>query len=307
MSSQTSEATFIWKDDPSAGPIPAYAYFSTTPGPHPIALIFHAGGFVLGSTKMIPRCEIDYLVERGFVVITPEYRLCPQVTLYDGPVQDAKDVFAWCQTDLPQLLSSKGVEVDGKKIVSMGHSAGALLALTTGLCHNPPLAIVDFYGLKYLNDPSFFQPLAGFSQIPKQPEEFISRIYNGPQAITSAPMFVDGRPNLADPRCAWYIQQIASGTSLSHIVPDGDYQRVDATSQFGPGFPPTYILHGKSDEFVGYGVSVRANEELKNACVESVLVLPEVLNHAFDLQMDGTEDGFGEYVVPALEWLVSHV
>jgi acetyl esterase/lipase len=71
-------------------------------------------------------------VRRGFAVVTPEYRLCPQVSLYDGPIQDAKDVFAWCQDRLPgMLLEESGVLVDKERIVSMGHSAGGMLALVT--------------------------------------------------------------------------------------------------------------------------------------------------------------------------------
>lgn len=80
---------------------------------------------------MIPKTQIAYLVEHGFVVVTPEYRLCPQVSLEDGPIQDAKDVLKWCQEDLATLMKEKDVHVDGKKVVAMGHSAGGLLALTT--------------------------------------------------------------------------------------------------------------------------------------------------------------------------------
>jgi hypothetical protein len=80
---------------------------------------------------MIPKKQIDFLVQKGFVVVTPEYRLCPQVSLYDGPIQDAKDVLVWCQKDLPALMSEKNIPVNGTKIVSMGHSAGGTLALIT--------------------------------------------------------------------------------------------------------------------------------------------------------------------------------
>jgi hypothetical protein len=95
------------------------------------ALMFHAGGFVLGSTDMIPKKQITFLVQTGFVVVTPEYRLCPQASLYDGPIQDAKDVLAWCQKDLPPLMAEKDIQVNGTKVVTMGHSAGGMLALVT--------------------------------------------------------------------------------------------------------------------------------------------------------------------------------
>ena len=121
-------------------------------------------------------------------------------------------------------------------------------------------------------------------------------------------MFIAGKPNLSDLRCAWYIQQIKSGTSVSSLVPDNDYDRVDATTQFSSKFPPTYFLHGKPDVFVGYELSVRAHEALEELGVETELVLPEEVGHAFDLQLgEDKEDLFGKLVEPALEWLSRHV
>jgi acetyl esterase/lipase len=269
--------------------------------------MFHAGGFVLGSTKMIPEGQIANLVGRGFVVVTPEYRLCPQVSLYEGPIQDAKDVYEWCQEELPGLLKeAKGVEVDASRIVAMGHSAGGQLALTTGLCPSPPRAIVDFYGCKYLADAWYAQKLPIFNEIPTQPEEHTSKMYEGPQAITSVPLFVAGKPSLSDPRCAWYIEQLKNGTSVSSIVPDGDYKRADATSQFTKDFPPTYFLHGVPDVFVGHELSVRAHKELQDLSVETTLILGGDVGHAFDLQ-DVSDTLFERYVVPALEFLERHV
>ncbi|KAF1944903.1 alpha beta-hydrolase [Clathrospora elynae] len=308
-----SSIKLTWKEDATAGAIPAYVYFSSdaqVSAPRPIALMFHAGGFVLGSASMVPRSQTAHLVARGFVLVTPEYRLCPQVSLYDGPIQDAKDVLKWCQEELPALLKkAKGVEVDSSRIVAMGHSAGGLLALTTGLCLHPPRAIVDFYGCKYLSDPCWAQKLPVFAQIPDQPDAHISKLYDGPQALTSLPMFIDGKPALSDPRCAWYIHQIKNGTSISSIVPDGDYERADATSQLTKDFPPTFFLHGKPDVFVDYKLTVRAHEELKKLGVETELVIGEEIGHAFDLQMlqETADPLFEKYVVPGLEFLARHV
>lgn len=83
---------------------------------------------------MVPKTQISYLVSRGFVVVVPEYRLCPQVTVLEGPVQDARDVLQWCQESLPSILNEKNVQVDPKKVVAMGHSAGGMLALVTVSC-----------------------------------------------------------------------------------------------------------------------------------------------------------------------------
>ncbi|KAH7073450.1 alpha beta-hydrolase [Paraphoma chrysanthemicola] len=311
MTSQVSTSTLIWKTDVSAGPIPAYVHHSSTSSraERPIALIFHAGGFVLGSSAMVPKSQISYLAQRGFVVVVPEYRLCPQVGLYEGPIQDAKDVLVWCREELPALLKEKnvGVEIDTMKVVAMGHSAGGHLALTTGTCPNPPLAILDFYSGKYFRDPHWTTPLPNFSQIPSLESSHTDKIFQGPQAITSAPLFTAAGPNLSDQRCAWFIQQIKNGTSMSSIVPNGDYTCIDATCSFSQKFPPTYFLHGKKDIFVPYELSIRAHEALKAFGVETELIMPDDIGHAFDLQIDEEAKEFKECVVPALDWLVGHV
>lgn len=120
-------------------------------------------------------------------------------------------------------------------------------------------------------------------------------------------MFVQGKPNLADPRCAWYLQQIKQGTAISSILPDADLERADPTSKFTKNFPPTYFLHGKADSFVKYELTVRAHEELRTLGVETELVVPEGIEHAFDLQPQVGDEVFEKYVVPALDFLARHV
>ena len=85
---------------------------------------------MMGSGDMIAKNQIINLIRMGFVVAIPEYRLCPQVSIYDGPIRDARDVYVWCQEKLPSLLQGAiGIQADGKRLVAWGHSAGANLAL----------------------------------------------------------------------------------------------------------------------------------------------------------------------------------
>lgn len=121
-------------------------------------------------------------------------------------------------------------------------------------------------------------------------------------------MFIDGKPALSDPRCAWYIKQVKNGTSVSSLVSENECKRVDATAQFHARFPPTYFLHGEPDVFVDYKLTVRAHEELKELGVETELVIGEEIGHAFDLRLqDDMDPLFAKYVVPALEFLERHV
>lgn len=143
--------------------------------------------------------------------------------------------------------------------------------------------------------------------MPSKPSDFTAKIFDGPQALASAPMFVAGAPNLSDPRCAWYIEQIKRGTSITSVVPDGKYEKIDPTMQWGKEFPPTYFFHGTGDVFVPHDFAVRAKEDLKKLGVETELVLAEGVPHAFDLQMQEGDEKWERLVVPALEWLAGHV
>jgi acetyl esterase/lipase len=81
---------------------------------------------------MLPQEQIQYLTDSGFVVVSADYRLCPQVSLYEGPIQDAKDAYTWCKKSLPGLLKEEAqIEIDSARVVVLGHSAGACLALHT--------------------------------------------------------------------------------------------------------------------------------------------------------------------------------
>ena len=176
-----------------------------------------------------------------------------------------------------------------------------------GLCPNPPVAIIDFYGSKYLRDYTYQQPFLGFGQIPDMPEEFINKIYEGPTEITSRPMSVNGKPNLEDPRSAWFITQAKNGTSVSACFPDGDYERVEATNGFSKNYPPTFFLHGTIDKFVDYKLTVRAHEQLKTLGVETELLLGDDIDHAFDMFITDQDPKFARYVVPAFEFAHKHV
>ena len=93
------------------------------------AIIYHAGGFVKWSKDVVPKSEISTLTDLGFVVLVPNYRLCPQISVFNGPIADSRDCLVWAANELPGLLQNESVEVDRNRIVAMGHSAGGTLAL----------------------------------------------------------------------------------------------------------------------------------------------------------------------------------
>lgn len=94
------------------------------------AIMFYGGGFVVGSKELVSKNEIETLVlDFGFVVVVPNYRHCPSVSLYDGPISDAHSCYEWVQNDLPRLLSNVSIIADGGRVAVIGLSAGGTMAL----------------------------------------------------------------------------------------------------------------------------------------------------------------------------------
>lgn len=99
------------------------------------ALYFHGGNFVCGSKELLGKFHIQQLIDFGFVVVSVNYRLCPTISLFDGPVTDALDAYAWARTTLlARLREDHDIKVDGDRIVALGHSCGGTLALLLVRC-----------------------------------------------------------------------------------------------------------------------------------------------------------------------------
>ncbi|KAF4995703.1 hypothetical protein FDECE_12732 [Fusarium decemcellulare] len=274
-----------------------------------IALHFHGGNFTVGSKELLVRHQAAKLVDLGFVVVSANYRLSPTITVYEGPVTDALDAYKWTQTMLPGLLSSDtGVSVDGSRIVTLGHSCGATLALLTASLPRPPLAILDIYGIKYLSDPAYHTPFPPLPGSPKLEEDFVGRIWKDIPPPTSAPppMGPSG-PDFSNYRVAWMFEAMGKGTLLKTTVGDDNYDRVDPVSLFSKGhFPPTYFIHGTEDRLVPARLSQRAHSELKSHGVETELALVEGGQHGLDEKAQ-PGDGVFDVLTKGFEFLKAHV
>ncbi|KAH7052204.1 Alpha/Beta hydrolase protein [Macrophomina phaseolina] len=203
-----------------------------------IAILFHGGGFVVGSKDTIPEAQISALAELGFISVAPNYRLCPHVSLWDGPLADASNVYFWSEEKLPGVLKSDvGLSVHPDKIVAIGYSAGGLLALHLGTLSPPPRATADFYGGKLLSDPSWSLPLPALSSLPDFDPSFLRKLFDEPLiTFTTRAMERESaeeaekhggapRPDFSRPRNAWLADHMKKGTHLAACVQDGNYER----------------------------------------------------------------------------------
>ncbi|KAL9602094.1 MAG: hypothetical protein Q9219_002090 [cf. Caloplaca sp. 3 TL-2023] len=137
--------------------IPLYAdlYYpfesELTPSGRPIALLIHGGGHVMLSRKDIRPAQTKHLLDNGFIPISIDYRLCPELDLIDGPMTDVCHALEWIRHDLPKLkLQRPDIELDCTKVAAVGWSTGGTLALSLGWTAparglQPPEAILVFY------------------------------------------------------------------------------------------------------------------------------------------------------------------
>lgn len=91
---------------------------------------------MLGHAGINNRDQIADCVERGWIVLSIEHRLCPGVDVLEGPMEDVKDVLGWVQNGglarvLKESENGNKVRVDEDRVMVMGTSSGGHLALST--------------------------------------------------------------------------------------------------------------------------------------------------------------------------------
>ncbi|USP79377.1 hypothetical protein yc1106_06651 [Curvularia clavata] len=284
-----------------------------------ICLAFHGGGFVVGSRHMIPNTEVHYLCDRNYVVVSVDYRLCPQIGLREV-IQDGVDAFSWCQTDLPSIIrDDAGIELDVDRIVVLGQSAGSLLALHLGSLPDPPKAILDFYGVKYISDDFWYTPLPALNNLPSFEKAFLNRIHDEPTLTTTAtslervapatsaasqrPQRGMPAPDLSLPRNAWLFTALKNGEHMAAVLKDSLPHEVEPTLAFSPQFPPTVFVHGEADTMIPCTISEKAHKALEYHGVQTQLLIFQNQNHGFDAGISKNEIEW-EKVQQALDFLV---
>jgi acetyl esterase/lipase len=119
----------------------------------PVLLQIHGGGWMFGNKHEQALPLIDYLAARGWVVVTPNYRLSPQARFPDHLV-DCKRALAWVRRNVADYGGDPGF------VAVTGGSAGGHLTALMALTPNDPrlqpgfedtdttvAAAVPFYGV----------------------------------------------------------------------------------------------------------------------------------------------------------------
>lgn len=195
-----------------------------------------------------------------------------------------------------------------------------LKVIHQGTLREPPRAILDFYGVKYLADEFWHSPLPSLAGIPPFEKNFLDKIYEEPvltttltsmeiMAASSARMENQPKqrglppPDLSIPRNAWLFTALKDGTQIKAVVKDDAFEDVEPTMAFSPRFPPTAIIHGGADSMVPCRLSEKAFEELDQHGVETLLLVLPDQDHGFDAGLS-SDDAEWQQVRRALDFLV---
>ncbi|KAI0016488.1 hypothetical protein F4780DRAFT_772859 [Xylariomycetidae sp. FL0641] len=315
--------TFTWKrvDDLELRADVYYPKVADGPGKkRPVALMIHGGGHLLFSRQDIPMKHVRTLLQRGFLPVSVDYRLCPEMTLFEGPVTDCCDALRWVRQTLPSLtLSGPRVEVDSSRVIALGWSSGGQLAMTLGYTpltkgFQPPDVILPFYSPSNLEDDFWKKPL-----YVKAAEEEPQEIWGELDCVRSKPI-VEYTPlsnkkgislslTLQDDRARLILHMNWAAQSLPVLIgglphksqfpsttnttdwkslPMPPLDKIRECSPYhhivaGGYRTPTFMVHGNADDWLPHTMTERTVAALRERGVRCGLRIAEQCGHAFDL------------------------
>ncbi|MHB1021703.1 MAG: alpha/beta hydrolase fold domain-containing protein [Acidobacteriaceae bacterium] len=214
-------------------------------GKRPGVIVFHGGGWVHSGKESAYRSLCLPYLERGFVVVNAEYRVASQAKA-PAAVTDALDAAHWF------FKHAKEYNVDTKRIVVTGGSAGGHLALMVGMtpksAHlgpvSPVAVVVDGYGITDAVE-----------------------LLKGPHIQFWAPEWIPDQPGRVE---------------LARKVSPLTYVRHD--------LPPIFIAQGAEDHTVPVEQSIRLHNALDLDNVPNELVIVPNAKHGFSREQWGPLD-----------------
>ncbi|KAE8148647.1 hypothetical protein BDV25DRAFT_141606 [Aspergillus avenaceus] len=287
----------------------------------PVALMIHGGGHVISTRRDIRHDQTQILLRAGFLPVSVDYRLCPEITIHEGAMQDIRDAFYWARKVLPTVpLRRPDIRADGDRIVAVGWSSGGHLAMSLGwtapsLGIKPPEAILGFYCPSDYEDPFWSSPNLPFGQKPVPPPgpgyDFLyDGLHDKPTiGYTPTKRALGGWMSLEDPRSRIILHMNWEGKSLPVLI--NGLRRTGAKTVSNPPMPsveqiraisplaqihsgnyktPTFLIHGTRDDLVPWQASQRIHDALRERGVTSELVILEDALHLFDLYPASKKD-----------------
>jgi len=222
--------------------------YQATPGARkPAVMWIHGGALIMGSRKW-PDARLNAeLLQRGFVVVSIDYRLAPE-TKQPAIIEDVQDAWRWLRQEGPKQFG-----IDPDRIATAGGSAGGYLTLMTGFCLEPrPRALVSYFGYGDITTPWYSKPDAFYRRQPLVSKE---------EAYGSVGTRVLSEPPAANRRGRFYLYGRQNGIWPNEVAGHDPHSEPKWFDPYCPvrnvtaKYPPTLLIHGTEDTDVPYSES----------------------------------------------------
>lgn len=237
--------------------IQADVYQSGDQPNRPVVAWFHGGALVMGHRRDVPKQLLEYCQEQGFVLVSFDYRLIPQVKLPEV-IEDLKDAVKWIRVEGPELFNA-----DPRKLVVAGGSAGGYLTLMSGFAvEPPPTALVSFWGFGDIDGSWTTTPNKVFLRGDRISDEEAQTLI-GDRVLTHADQ------QTGPDRWKYFVYLKQKGTWCNAATGYDPKTDKDRLTPFCPirnlsaKYPPLLMVHGTDDVDVPYEKSVEMAAALK--------------------------------------------
>ncbi len=232
----------------------------------PVLVWIHGGALIMGHREGIDGRLKQELLDKGFAVVSIDYRLAPETQLPDI-IQDVEDGFRWIREKGPELF-----QADPSRIAVSGGSAGGYLTLVTGYRVKPrPQVLVAFWGYGDLVGPWYSEP----SPHPRHHTSKLTRDEAYKQ-VAGEPIS-DSRDRKGDG--GGFYQYCRQNGHWPKAVSGWDPKKEPdrffpfmPVKNVTPDYPPTLMIHGENDTDVPHEESAMMAAELKKNNVEHRLI-----------------------------------
>jgi acetyl esterase/lipase len=246
--------------------IKADVYRQNSSGARPAVVWIHGGALIMGSRADISGRVKPHALDRGYVLISIDYRLAPESQLPEI-IQDLEDAFDWVRRDGPKLFN-----IDPARIAVVGGSAGGYLTLTAGFRVKPrPTVLLSLWGYGDLIGDWYSTP----SPHPRHRQTKLTRDEAFRQV--SGPPISDARDRKGDGGAFYqYCRQTGSWPQAvsgwdPHTEPERFYSYMPVKNVTAD-YPPTALIHGTNDTDVPFEQSTMMAEQLQQHGVPHVLM-----------------------------------
>lgn len=294
------------------------------------ALMIHGGSHMIFSRKDIRPAQTRLLLSHGFIAVSIDHRLCPEVSLSSGPMVDVCDALEWARYSLRFLHfpTSPALKIDGSKVVVIGWSSGGQLAMSLGWTAparglKPPEAVLAFYSPTDYEDSWWTTPIQ-----PRGAEDR-GEEYDLLEAVRDEPITsydevgawepFDNPRVQTDPRFRlilhinWKAQTLPviigglpsksalanSGKEIGDIMhrpqpPKEELQKCSPRAQIMRGSyrTPTFFVHGTDDELIPWQMTQGTFEALKERGVKTGVEMVRGKGHICDLSSEPESEGW---------------